>query len=110
MADETNYHLVEFRKDNDFLPVVVASPKGPVKTDPKEAPDFLQYVMDNKVRLRKKKFPPFYTKKTHWYIKEKKMESIRNMDKVSYNFNISYIFNSFNFLNDLLLGEIEFVN
>lgn len=83
MADETNYHLVEFRKDNDYLPVVVASPKGPVKTDPKEAPDFLQYVMDNKVRLRKKKFPPFYTKKTHWYIKEKKMESIRNMDKVS---------------------------
>lgn len=83
MADETNYHLVEFRKENDFLPVIVASPKGPVKTDPKEAPDFLQYVMENKVRLRKKKYLPFYTKKTHWYIKEKKIETVRNMDKVS---------------------------
>lgn len=82
MADETNYHLVEFRKENDYLPVIVASPKGPVKTDPKEAPDFLQYVMDNKVRLQKKKSLPFYTKKTHWYIKEKKIEIVRNMDKV----------------------------
>lgn len=82
MADETNYHLVEFRRENDYLPVVVASPNGFVKEDPKGAPDFQQYVMDNKIRLRKKKFPPFYTKKTHWYIKKKKMESIRNMDKV----------------------------
>lgn len=84
LADETNYHLVEFRKENDYLPVVVASPKGPVKEDSKSAPDFLQYVMDNKVKLRKKKFPPFYTKKSHWYIKEKKMETIRNMDKVQH--------------------------
>lgn len=45
--------------------------------------------MDNKVRLRKKKFPPFYTKKTHWYIKEKKIEVVRNMDKV-----IKKLFNS----------------
>lgn len=89
MADETKFHLVEFRRENDYLPVIVASPKGHVKTDSKEAPEFLQYVMDNKVRLRKKKFPPFYTKKTHWYIKEKKMETVRNMDKVKliiYNF------------------------
>lgn len=82
MADETKYHLVEFKKENDYLPVVVASPKGYVKTNPKEAPDFMQYVMDNKVKLRRKKIPPFYTKKTHWYIKEKKMETIRNMSQV----------------------------
>lgn len=86
MADETKYHLVEFRKENDYLPVVVASPKDYVKTDSREAPDFTQYVMDNKVRLRKKKIPPFYTKKTHWYIKEKKIETIRNMDKVQLKF------------------------
>lgn len=86
MADETKYHLVEFRRENDYLPVVVASPKGTVNTDPKDAPDFLQYVMENKVRLRKKIFPPFYTKKTHWYIKQKKMETIRNMDKVHLKF------------------------
>ncbi|VVC40616.1 Ribosomal protein S5, N-terminal,Ribosomal protein S5 domain 2-type fold,Ribosomal protein S5, C- [Cinara cedri] len=90
LADETKYHLVEFRKENDYLPVVVASPNGDVKTDPKEAPDFLQYVMDNKVRLRKKKFPPFYTKKTHWYIKEKKMETIRNMEKAKLNLIAEY--------------------
>uniref|UniRef100_A0A2S2NHX0 Small ribosomal subunit protein uS5m n=1 Tax=Schizaphis graminum TaxID=13262 RepID=A0A2S2NHX0_SCHGA len=90
LADETNYHLVEFRKENDYLPVIVASPKGPVKTDPKEAPDFLQYVMDNKVRLRKKKSLPFYTKKTHWYIKEKKIETVRNMDKAKYNLLAEY--------------------
>lgn len=82
LADETKYHLVEFRKENDYLPVVVASPSGEVKDNPKEAPDFLQYVMDNRVRLRKKKSQAFYTRKTHWYIKQKKMESIRNMDKV----------------------------
>lgn len=90
LADETNYHVVEFRKENDYLPVVVASPKGLVKEDPKGAPDFQQYVMDNKVRLRKKKFPPFYTKKTHWYIKEKKMETIRNMDKAKLNLLVEY--------------------
>lgn len=82
MADETKYHLVEFRRENDYLPVIVASPTGFVNENPKEAPDFLQYVMENKVRLRRKKFPPFYTKKTHWYIKEKKLESARNIDKV----------------------------
>lgn len=86
LADETNFHLVEFRRENDYLPVIVASPKGPVKTDPKDAPDFLQYVMDNKVRLRKKILPPFYTKKSHWYIKQKKMETIRNMDKVYFKY------------------------
>lgn len=73
---------MEFRRENDYLPVIVASPTGSVNENPKEAPDFSQYVMDNKVRLRKKTFPPFYTKKTHWYIKEKKLETIRNIDKV----------------------------
>lgn len=73
---------MEFRRENDYLPVIVASPTGSVNENPKEAPDFLQYVMDNKVRLRKKKFPPFYTRKTHWYIKEKKLETVRNIDKV----------------------------
>jgi small subunit ribosomal protein S5 len=90
LADETKFHLVEFRRENDYLPVIVASPKGSVRKDSKEAPDFLQYVMENKVRLRKKKFPPFYTKKTHWYIKEKKMETVRNMDKAKLNLLAEY--------------------
>ncbi|XP_075222075.1 mitochondrial ribosomal protein S5 [Lycorma delicatula] len=61
LAEETNLHLVELREENDYFPEVVASPTNCL-TDCKEPPNFNQYCLENRVRLQKKKWPPFYTK------------------------------------------------
>ncbi|XP_014610265.1 PREDICTED: 28S ribosomal protein S5, mitochondrial [Polistes canadensis] len=85
MADEKQLHLVEFRKENDYFPVVVASP-AQVRTseqiNPSEILDFSQYLMDGKVVLKRKKPPPFYTKLDSWNTHLKKMERIRNKKDV----------------------------
>uniref|UniRef100_A0A1B6J4L2 Small ribosomal subunit protein uS5m n=1 Tax=Homalodisca liturata TaxID=320908 RepID=A0A1B6J4L2_9HEMI len=59
LAEETGLHLVEFRKENLDCPVVMASPQS-VREHLRDTPDFLQYVMDNRVVLERKKWPPFY--------------------------------------------------
>ncbi|XP_054277920.1 28S ribosomal protein S5, mitochondrial-like [Macrosteles quadrilineatus] len=59
LAEETGYHLVEFREENGELPIVLASPQEP-KQDSTDPPDFDQYIMNNRVALQRKKFPPFY--------------------------------------------------
>lgn len=43
---------------------------------------YLQHVLGGRVILKKKKFPPFYTRLPSWIICMKKMENIRNQDKV----------------------------
>ena len=50
LADEMRLHLVEFREENDFFPLVVASPQnGTVRTEeelePNEILDFQQVVL-----------------------------------------------------------------
>ncbi|XP_063232101.1 small ribosomal subunit protein uS5m [Bacillus rossius redtenbacheri] len=85
LAEEKRLHLVEFRRENDFFPTVVASPT--VCRTEKEIPadevlDFTQYVMGDRVVLQRKKFPPFFTKLPSWEYKVKKMEQLRNLDKV----------------------------
>lgn len=81
MADEKRLHLVEFRSENGDYPVVVASPS--VVRKPEEIPtseilDFDQYIMDGRVRLKRKKYEPFYTKLTSWTLHTRKMERMRH--------------------------------
>ncbi|XP_072390487.1 small ribosomal subunit protein uS5m [Diabrotica undecimpunctata] len=85
MAEEKKLHLVEFCKENNYFPNVIASPKECRKANeiPKdEILDFKQYCFDGRVVLKRKKYPPFYTKFRSYEIYLKKQEKIRNQDKV----------------------------
>jgi len=88
LAEETKLHVVEFRKENDYFPTVVASP--PVchtqsRVKPHEIMDYTQYALGGRVFLRKKKEPPFFTKLPSWenYLKKAQYTRNRNQVKVS---------------------------
>lgn len=85
LAEEKKLHLVEIRKENDDFPFVVASPsvvRKPEEIKHDEVLDFDQYIMNNRVVLKRKKFPPFYTKHKSWETYLIKQEYLRNQDKV----------------------------
>lgn len=84
LADEKRLHLVELRSENGYYPEVMASPSEVRKKEEvpsHESRDFTQFVMGGKVVLRKKKYPPFYTKFPSWQIKLRKLERSRHFDK-----------------------------
>nr|CAG4643955.1 EOG090X0689 [Lepidurus arcticus] len=70
LAEEKKLHVVEFSKENDNFPTVVASPTDTCRTlaeiSPTEVLDFNLCVMDNKVPLKKVKRPPFYELLPSW--------------------------------------------
>lgn len=77
-------HLVEFRSENGNYPVVLASPAQVRKSE--EVPsnehlDFIQHVMGNRVVLKKKKLPPFFTKLPSYKNGLIKLERRRNFDE-----------------------------
>jgi small subunit ribosomal protein S5 len=83
LADEKQLHLVELRAEHSDYPEVVASPSKVRKAD--EVPsdeilDFNRYLMDGKIRLRKKKSVPFYTRFPSYQLHLKKMERMRHYD------------------------------
>lgn len=93
IAEEKRLHLVEFRKENSNLPKVVASPQSCRKDDEidsNEVLNFTQYVMGDRIVLKKKKFPPFYTKHRSYEIYLRKQERIRNQDKVRLDMLVNY--------------------
>lgn len=80
LAEEQKLHLVEFSEENDNYPTIVASPSEVAK-DSSKAPDFTEYVMGNRVVLKKKKFPPFYKQieyNPYWPNSERKQEKYRS--------------------------------
>ncbi|KAK9502570.1 hypothetical protein O3M35_011321 [Rhynocoris fuscipes] len=80
LAEETGKHVVEIKEENDYFPQLLASPSKEEKS--KEVPDFKQYVLGGKVILKRKKFPPFYTKLPGWQTHLKKTLRFRNHDQV----------------------------
>lgn len=93
LAEEKKLHLVEYRAENEYYPKVVASPtevrtKDQIPRD--ETLHFVQYVMNDKVILRKKKFPPFYEKMPHYKIYLKKYEKYRNHEKIRQMLKVEY--------------------
>lgn len=93
IAEEKRLHLVEMCKENGYFPNVLASPEKPrtkQEIDKDEVLDFTQYCFDGKVILKKKKFPPFYTKHKSWEIYLKKQEYVRNQDKVQLQLRAEY--------------------
>ena len=85
LAEEKKLHLVEFRKENNFFPTIVASPSN-IRTENQisstEVMDFTQHVMGGKVVLKKKKNPPFYTRERGWVRHLMKAEKLRNKEAV----------------------------
>jgi small subunit ribosomal protein S5 len=55
-----------------------------------ETLDFNQYVMNDKVILRRKKFPRFYETMPHYKIYLKKFEKYRNHEKIRLNLKVEY--------------------
>ncbi|CAH2045151.1 unnamed protein product, partial [Iphiclides podalirius] len=93
LAEEKKLHLVEYKAENAYYPTVVASPsvvrtKEEIPRD--ETLDFVQYVMNDKVMLRRKKFPRFYQTMPHYDIYLKKFERYRNHEKIRHNLKTEY--------------------
>ena len=81
IAESKGLHLVEFRKEFDSFPKVIASPtkcreEKEIKRD--EIMDYTQYAMGGKLVLKRKPLPKFYTKHRSYGIYLKKQEKIRN--------------------------------
>lgn len=60
LSEEVGLHLVELRKEHEYMPEVVSSPTTS-KENVKEIPDFTQYVFNNRVVLPRKKKVPFFS-------------------------------------------------
>ncbi|XP_047537274.1 28S ribosomal protein S5, mitochondrial [Vanessa atalanta] len=93
LAEEKKLHLVEFRAENEHYPIVVASPsvvrtKEEIPKD--ETLDFNQYIMNDRVIFRRKKFPRFYETMPHYEIFLKKYEKFRNHEKIRLNLKVEY--------------------
>ncbi|EAT44883.1 AAEL003801-PA [Aedes aegypti] len=85
IAESKGLHVVEFRPENGNFPKVVASPtacRTEEELESNEILDYTQFCMDGKIQLKRKKFPPFYTKYRSYDIYMKKREYLRNQDKV----------------------------
>ena len=80
LADEKRLHLVEFREENDYFPLVVATPEH-VRTreelEPNEILDFEQIVYDGNLPRYFEEKAPFYTKLPVWEIAERKRKRAR---------------------------------
>ncbi|XP_078034963.1 mitochondrial ribosomal protein S5 [Augochlora pura] len=85
LSDEKQLHLVEFRKENDNFPKIIASPEK-VRTQSEiqkdEIIDFKEYIMDGRRVLHKKRPPPFFTKLPSYKNYLCKMERRRDQDNV----------------------------
>ncbi|XP_038206482.1 28S ribosomal protein S5, mitochondrial [Zerene cesonia] len=93
LAEEKKLHLVEYRAENEYYPTVVASPstvrtKEEIHKD--ETLDFIRYVMNDKVILKRKKFPRFYESMPHYELFLKKYEKYRNHEKIRHNLKAEY--------------------
>ncbi|XP_050675023.1 28S ribosomal protein S5, mitochondrial-like [Leptidea sinapis] len=93
LAEEKKLHLVEFRAENEYFPKVVASPtvvrtKDEIAKD--ETLDFIQYVMNDRIILKKKKFPRFYQTMPHYEVFLKKYEKYRNHEKIRLDLKVEY--------------------
>ena len=93
IADEKKLHLVEFRREQEWLPYIVASPdicRQSKSVTKDEVLDFTQYILGNKIVLKKSKPAPFYANTTGFNLYCKKNEHLRNQDKVRINMLVNY--------------------
>ncbi|CAH0395789.1 unnamed protein product [Bemisia tabaci] len=84
LSDEVKLHLVEFRKENDYCPRIVASPTEGCdeSKSEKDIPDYDNYIWEGRVVLRRKKFPPFFANTQGYNQYLRVQERKRGMDAV----------------------------
>lgn len=93
LAEEKKLLVVEQRNETGLLPRVVALPSECRKADDigiNETLDFTQYALGDRMVLRKKKYPPFYTRMPHWETYLKKYEYWRNKEQVRIDMLVEY--------------------
>nr|CAG4637008.1 EOG090X0689 [Ceriodaphnia reticulata] len=82
IAEETKLHVVEFRKERDNFPLVLASPSQVKTTKAINDMDFNLHLNDGKVASKQKKKPLFYQSYPSWQVHLSKTERFRNQEKV----------------------------
>uniref|UniRef100_T1IPT9 Small ribosomal subunit protein uS5m n=1 Tax=Strigamia maritima TaxID=126957 RepID=T1IPT9_STRMM len=83
LAEETGLHVIELRRENDYFPTVVAKPpEGSKITPPDKQIDFIDYISEGRVALKRKKHDVFYTRLPSWQKHLNKTLYRRNHDKV----------------------------
>ncbi|XP_075161118.1 mitochondrial ribosomal protein S5 [Haematobia irritans] len=93
IAEEKKLHLVEFSNEQDGLPKVRAFAKEcrkPEEIAKDEVLDFTQYVLGDKIVLKKKKLAPFYTNTIGHNLYLKKREPLRNQEQVKIDMLVNY--------------------
>lgn len=93
LAEEKKLLVVEQKNETGYLPRVVARPTECRKSTDigiNEVTNLTQYALGDRVVLRRKKYPPFYTKMPHWQIYLKKYEYYRNKEQVRLNILAEY--------------------
>ncbi|KAL0116124.1 hypothetical protein PUN28_011174 [Cardiocondyla obscurior] len=84
LADEKRLHLVELKPENGNYPVVIASPlqvRKPEEVPSHENLDLVHHVLNDRIPVQRKKYPPFYTKLPSWQTKLVKLERLRHFDE-----------------------------
>lgn len=93
IANEKGLHVVEFRKENDYFPRVIASPER-CRTEeeilPDEELDYDLYMSEGRLQVQRPKKLPFYTRLPSWERYLKKTERFRNHDQVRINLIAKY--------------------
>lgn len=85
IADDKRLHLVELSKETGYFPKVLASPEICRKKSEIENTEYLnlrQYLMNGRIYLHKKPYVPFYTRLPSWKNHLRKVERLRDQDKV----------------------------
>lgn len=91
IARKTNLHVIEFRNETGLHPRIISMPKSCKASKgilPKEVSDYTQYVLDDQIILKKRKFAPFYINIKGYNIFLKRKEQVRNQHKVRVNKNV----------------------
>lgn len=86
LADRMKYHLVEQRAENDWLPRVIASPKGEIQEKSFQSEEdiegsFERIYFGGKVHYNPKRKDPFWTKLNSWQKKRKNTAYQRNQPR-----------------------------
>ncbi|XP_060062674.1 small ribosomal subunit protein uS5m-like [Ylistrum balloti] len=84
LADRMKMHVVEFRREKHYFPLVVASPQdGAIIKPPKDKEnyDFENFYFKGKTQFFLKRPPIFYKGSPSWYKKAHQLYKIRNQKK-----------------------------
>lgn len=84
MAEEKGLHLVELRRENFNMPVVLASPKSKVRTEfeiKNENLDFTYYIYDGKIKEVRPRLQYNFENHPTWYRYLDKLDYVKNREQ-----------------------------